>query len=196
MKNIAVDKATELMVKGIEHHRLFREKAAELKVAAANAGWFFMLAKEKVPHGDWMTFMGGFQHELSHTTAWRYMQFTEEIMRWAAEARPDLKTQEELLQIGVDLALKSPRGITAILRATGDMEKFGEYDPERYQEKKERTPEQQLEIQFTDTVRAVSRLVTWDWSLAKAEQLDTAERELFAALEKVREARQSLQIDV
>lgn len=180
------------MEKALAHSAEFVGLLAQAKAHAATAGWFFLQAKEVVGDGNWGDYVACFSDRIGRRTVTRYMEFTLEVIEWAQAERPALTSQMELLNHGIEMALESPRTFTQLLRELKLMRRFGEYDPERYQQKKlseggdQRGKQLELDFgRFTTGLRQLARLpeIPADTDL----DLDELEHDLEAALTHVRE---------
>ena len=178
--------ANGLMQKAVEHAEAFCCRMQEAKAHAATAGWFLLQARAMVGDGGWLDYLACFASQISRGSAYRYMQFAEEVMQWAADDRPAITSPTDKLNHGIEIAMASPRTFTQILRESRLMRRFGEYDPERYEAKKlSGGGDRQLEFRLERFATGLRQLVTLP-ELPADTDLDDLERDLEAALAHVR----------
>jgi len=180
--------ANGLMEKALEHQEGFEVRQREAKAHAATCGWYLLQAKAKVGEGAWVDYIACFADRISRMSAWRYMQFAQEVMAWAGDDRPALSSPVALLNHGIEIAMESPRTFTQILRESRLMRRFGEYDPERYAAKKVSDGGGQMELDFGLFTKGLRRLTRLP-ELPGGTDLDRLERDLEAALKHVRQLR-------
>ena len=149
---------------GIKASARFRVKFEEAKNAAIDAGICFYKARESYYVGDFGDYVATFDKQISERTVFRYINFIEEILEWAARAEPKLAGKfDKLIELGRKMAMQSPKGYTALCRSLKDpnsdenlLRANGEYNPAKYQREKLRESgrvyQQEFNFAATDKV--------------------------------------------
>jgi hypothetical protein len=187
------------MERGIVESEQCRKSFKATKIHAMNAGHAFAKAREGLD-GEFVAYLAKYEHQVSKTTVYRYMEFYEAALAWAADQNPQLKNKpEELLKAAYEVVLQSPKPFIALMRQLGDMRKFGEYDAVKYATKKLGGGSQQIEFAFDTAFSAVEMLahigdenyvIKYPEGKDEAEAITELETKLEAALTRVRQIKQ------
>jgi hypothetical protein len=188
------------MERGIVESESCRKSFKATKIHAMNAGHAFAKAREGLD-GEFVAYLAKYEHQVSKTTVYRYMEFFEAALAWAADQNPQLKNKpDELLKSAYEVVLQSPKPFIALMRQLGDMRKFGEYDSVKYATKKlSAGSNAQIEFAFDDvfsTVDILSHLgdenyqINYPEGKDSVEALTELEAKLDSALTRVRQIKQ------
>lgn len=148
------------MQQGITESRRCRDAFEETKIRALNAGVFFIKARAEVGEGEFNNLILRYEErqEIGRSTVYRYIQFTEGALEWAAAEHPELRNKADaLLKAAYKVVLQSPKAFVALMRQLGEMRKFGEYDSVKYATRKLGSPTQ-IEFHFDKVFGAVDLL--------------------------------------
>ena len=152
--------ANKWMQQGIAESNRCRESFEQTKIRALNAGVFFIKARTEVGDGEFSIFVARYEDrgETTRTTVYRYIQFTECALEWAAAQHPELKNKPEaLLKAAYKVVLQSPKPFVALMRQLGEMRKFGEYDSVKYATRKLNNGSQ-LQFKFDELLAPLDHL--------------------------------------
>lgn len=198
MSNLSTTATADKWIKqAIAESALARKSFEATKVHALNAGWNFMQAR-LVCERDGEVFenlIHAHEHQISRRSVFRYVEFAESALAWAAAEQPSLKAKPaELLKAAYKVVLQSPKPFIALMRQLGEMRKFGEYDAVKYAIAK-RGGVQQIEFSFDKVSSSLDLLTHLDdvnyvmnfgEGKDEAEALAELEAKLENALEKIR----------
>lgn len=146
------------MERGIAESTACRKAFSDTKLHAMYAGHAFAQARQTMP-GEFVDYLATFSDRVSKTTVYRYIEFYEAALNWAAEANPQLRDDPEaLFRAATSVVLQSPKPFIALMRQLGDMRKFGEYDAVKYATKKLAGASSQIEFDFDKVFSAVDLL--------------------------------------
>lgn len=183
--------------RGIAEATLAKKSFEATKVHAMNAGWNFMQSRLVCDREgmNFDEFLGCYEKQISRTSAYRYMQFVESALEWAAAEQPSLKAKPaELLKAAYKVVLQSPKPFIALMRQLGEMRKFGEYDAVKYAIAR-RGGSQQIEFSFDKVSSSLDLLAHIDDAnyvmnfgegTDESAALEELEAKLETALNKVR----------
>jgi len=172
------------MVEAVKWLGRSRYDLQRAKFSAAVTGYFVLEAKRSCKPGDWEDLCSA--NNVAVTTANRYAAFAEFVLAQGALEMPGLDNESKLLERGINAVMDSPKPWTALLRYTGMVAKQGQYDPDRYQQRKCGCPEAgQLEFDFGTVVSSVRTLSRLDEYAISQPHLVQLREELVAALEAV-----------
>lgn len=144
--------------RGIAESENCRKSFKQTKIHAMNAGMAFAKARETL-EGEFVAYLAKYEHVVSKTSVYRYMEFFETAMAWAADQNPALKNnQADWVKAAYDVVLQSPKPFIALMRQLGEMRKFGEYDSVKYATKK-LTGAPQIEFSFDELLAPLDHLV-------------------------------------
>lgn len=189
--------AHKWMERGIAESESCRKSFEATKIHAMNAGFAFIKAREAL-EGEFVAYIGKYEHLVSQTTVYRYITFVECAIEWARAQNPQMKTDEELLKAAYKVVLQSPKPFIALMRQLGEMRKFGEYDAVKYATRKLGNPEQ-IEFTFSTVFSAVDTLshlgdenyqINYPEGKEPLEALTELEAKLEHALQRVRQIKQ------
>ena len=181
------------MTEGIRLHENFRRAFDAAKEAAFRAGIYFMQAQASAERGEWLPFIEKYKPQISQTTVYRYIAFSEEILEWVKAENPKLVGQDKLIAVALKMVLRSPKGYIALCRQLELMRKFGEYDEVKYRMKKLGT--KQMEFEFADLAMSIDHLThlgdahynfKFPPGQDEAEFIEQVETKLETALKRVR----------
>ena len=144
------------MAQGVTCHERFKRVFEEAKANALKAGYFFSEAQKSVERGDWEPLIERYGGQISRTTIYRYIEFSEEVFAWVRAENPKLIGQDKMIAAAQKMVLRSPKGYIALCRQLELMRKFGEYDEVKYRMKKLGT--KQMEFEFADLAMSIDHL--------------------------------------
>jgi hypothetical protein len=144
--------------RGIAESENCRKSFKQTKIHAMNAGMAFSKAREALD-GEFVAYLAKYEHVVSKTSVYRYMEFFETALAWAADQNPALKNkQDDWIKAAYDVVLQSPKPFIALMRQLGEMRKFGEYDSVKYATKKLGAGNTQIEFAFDDLLAPLDHL--------------------------------------
>lgn len=138
--------ANRWFAEGVKCHQIFNRAFKQARENAINAGFFFMSARELVPHGEWSMFCELHAQEIPERTVRFYLQLAESAIEWVKSEQPGLKKISEVHAAAREMVMQSPKPLVALCRELGHLRKFGEYDAVKYAQKK--LGSGQLELDF------------------------------------------------
>jgi hypothetical protein len=177
--------AAQCMAEGVKWLVRSKYDLQRAKFSAAVTGYYFLQAKRNTKDGDWGDVCAA--HQVARTTADRYASFAEFVVAQGGLDMPGLDDESRLLERGINAVMDSPRPWTALLRYAGMVEKQGQYDPERYQQRKTERGDQpaQLEFDFGAIMQSVRVIRTIDADHVGRSNLVALREELASALASV-----------
>jgi hypothetical protein len=196
--------ADKWMHEGIHFHENFKRTFEVAKEAALNAGIFFKQAQDSCKHGEWESLIEKYAGQISRTTIYRYVDFSEELLGWAKATNPTMVGQDKLKAAAMKMALLSPKGYIALCRQLEKMRKFGEYDEVKYRMKK-LNGAGQMEFDFAALMPAMDQLANladekcvlkFPDGVDRDEYLTELETKLANATKAVRALRKSKPVDL
>jgi hypothetical protein len=157
MSKLAKTDADKWMQQALAESAKMRHAWQQTKLAALNAGLFFFNARAAV-EGDFNEYLACYEDKISRTSVYRWIQFYESALEWAAQEKPSLKSKPALLlEYARKMVMQSPKPFVALMRQLGEMRKFGEYDSVKYAAQKRLSNGSQLQFEF-DFSQAASAL--------------------------------------
>jgi hypothetical protein len=186
----------------ITESALAKKSFEATKVHALNAGWNFIQARIVCERdgSNFTELLAHHEKQISQASAYRYMQFAESALEWAAAEQPSLKGKPaELLKAAYKVVLQSPKPFIALMRQLGEMRKFGEYDAVKYATRKLGTG-QQIEFSFdkvSSTLDLLTHLgdpnyvMTFGEGVDEVAAIEQLEVQFETALEKLRAHKQA-----
>lgn len=133
---------TRWIAEGIRAAKEFEGHWISAKLAAMNAGFWFIKARAASGErfGDLLAAACG-DAGFVPRTAYRYMELAEAALAWAEQELGDVSA-DKLQDHARQAVMQSPREFVALLREGGFMRKFGEYDAVKYNRLKNKQPHQ------------------------------------------------------
>lgn len=146
-----VSKAEEWFLAALEEDKKSCSAFTNMIAATFNAGIYFSNCKAEIKYGEWEQWVEAIiterSYPISRRTIYRYIEFAEDVIAYAATQNPGITNRDKLIAAARKLTLHSPKALVSVLRERKQLRQFGEYDPVRYQQKRDE-PAEQLTFAF------------------------------------------------
>jgi hypothetical protein len=192
----SLPKTESLFTAGIRAYEEALGFARSAKERAIMAGFHFAKAQALCKRGQWEELVASHAQTISQAQIYRCIEFASAALEWARAENPQLEG-EDLERKALEVVMRSPKPMTALMREMRLVEQVGAYDPQAYadtQRAKRLEGPKQLEFLFEETERHIQALVLAD-NVERLElsSLEKLERDLEAGLSRVRQIKASKQ---